>query len=107
MQRKIDQQNKLYHVERTKKVNELERNKMISKLTKIDDKAKFMKEDRQDYIASRKYMVQKLKKDLENMKAGLMQADDIEKKYNFLHNDKEFQSMMQEVKKEIHPGRFL
>ena len=52
-------------------------------------------------------MVQKLKKDLENMKAGLMQADDIEKKYNFLHNDKEFQSMMQEVKKEIHPGRFL
>lgn len=104
MQKKIDQENKLYHVERTKKVNELERNKMISKLTKIDDKAKYMKEDRQDYIASRRFMVQKLKKDLENMKAGLMQAEDIEKKYHFLHNDVEFQSMMKEVKKELHPG---
>lgn len=104
MQRKIDWQTKLYHVQRTRKVNELEREKMINKLTQIDNKAKYMKEDRQDYLASRKFMVQKLKKDLENMKAGLITVEQVEKKYNFLHDDKEFQTMMAEVKKELHPG---
>lgn len=104
MQRKIDMKNKLYHVERTRKANEFERQKMVSKITKIDDRAKNMKEDRQDYLASRKFMVQKLKKDLENMKAGLMTSQQIETKYHFLHNDKEFQETMKELKRELNPG---
>lgn len=77
---------------------------MIQKLTMIDDRAKHLKEDRSDYIESRKFMVQKLKKDLDKMKAGLTDIHEIERKYAFLHNDKEFQGMMQEIKKEIHPG---
>lgn len=77
---------------------------MIKKLTMVDDRAKHLKEDRSDYMESRKFMVQKLKKDLEKMKAGLMHIDEIEKKYAFLHNDREFQSMMSEIKREIHPG---
>ena len=70
----------------------------------VDDRAKHLKEDRSDYMESRKFMVQKLKKDLEKMKAGLMHIDEIEKKYAFLHNDKDFQLMMSEIKREIHPG---
>lgn len=77
---------------------------MIQKLTMIDDRAKHLKEDRSDYIESRKFMVQKLKKDLDKMKAGLTDINEIERKYAFLHNDKDFQIMMQEIKKEIHPG---
>jgi hypothetical protein len=105
MQKKLDTETKLYHVQRTKKANKFERERMINKLTTIDEKAKNMKDDRLDYIESRKFMVQKLKKDLESMKGGVLTITDIEKKYKFLHNDKEFQSMMSEVKKEIHPGR--
>ncbi len=104
MQRKIDQQNKLYHVERTKKANEFERKKMVKKLTSMDDRAKHMKEDRQDYLASRKFMVQKLRKDLESMKGGAVTVEEVEKKYKFLHNDKEFQDQMREIKKELNPG---
>jgi hypothetical protein len=105
MQMKINRESKAYHVERTRKQNKLERQKMIDKLTYIDNRAKQVKEDRTDYMASRKYMVQKLKKDLEKMKAGLLTMDDVEKRYAYLHNDKEFQVMMLEIRKEIHPGR--
>lgn len=91
-------------MQRTRKQNALEREKMISKLTSIDDRAKHLREDRNDYVESRKFMVQKLKKDLEKMKAGLMDITEIERKYAFLHNDKEFQLMMVEIKREIHPG---
>jgi hypothetical protein len=104
-QKKIDRENKEYHVQRTKKQNAFERERMINKLTLIDNKAKHLKEDRFDYMESRKFMVQKLKKDLEKMKAGMIHITEIEKKYAFLHNDKEFQSMMAEMKKELHPGR--
>lgn len=107
LQKKINRETKAYHVERTRKANMLERQKMIEKLTSIDNRAKQVKEDRQDYMASRKYMIQKLKKDLEKMKAGLMTMDDIEKRYAFLHDDKEFQAMMIEMRKEIHPGKFF
>ena len=104
-QKKIDRENKEYHVQRTKKQNAFERERMITKLNIVDNKAKHLKEDRFDYMESRKFMVQKLKKDLEKMKVGLMHITEIEKKYAFLHNDKEFQSMMAEMKKELHPGR--
>lgn len=104
LQKKIDRESKEYHVQRTRKQNNFERKKMISKLNVIDDRAKQVKEDRTDYMESRKFMVQKLKKDLEKMKAGLLHIDDIEKRYAFLHNDKEFQAMMLETKKELHPG---
>ena len=79
---------------------------MISKLNLIDNRAKHLKEDRIGYMESRKFMVQKLKKDLEKMKAGLTTITEVEKKYSFLHNDLEFQTMMQDIKKEIHPGTF-
>lgn len=105
LQRKIDTETKLYHVNRTKKANQFERAKMLAKLEEIDGKAKNMKEDRLDYAESRKFMVQKLKKDLEFMKAGGLGINAVEKKYEFLRNDKEFQKMMMEVKKELHPGR--
>jgi SMC interacting uncharacterized protein involved in chromosome segregation len=105
MQKKINRETKAYHVERTRKANQLERQKMIEKLTTIDNRAKQVKEDRMDYMASRKYMVQKLKKDLEKMKAGLLTIDEVEKRYAFLHDDKEFQVMMVEIRKELHPGR--
>ena len=104
LQKKINRESKAYHVERTRKANMLERQKMIEKLTTIDNRAKQVKEDRQDYMASRKYMIQKLKKDLEKMKAGLLTMDEIEKRYAFLHDDKEFQGMMIDIRKEIHPG---
>lgn len=106
-QKKIDRENKAYHVQRTRKQNAFERERMINKLTTIDNKAKHLKEDRSDYMESRKFMVQKLKKDLEKMKAGLLDINEIERKYGFLHNDKEFQLMMIEIKREIHPGRFI
>lgn len=106
-QKKIDRENKEYHVQRTKKQNAFERERMINKLTTIDNKAKHLKEDRFDYMESRKFMVQKLKKDLEKMKVGMMHITEIEKKYAFLHNDKEFQGMMAEMKKELHPGRHM
>ncbi len=77
---------------------------MINKLNLIDNRAKNLRDDRQEYMESRKFMVQKLKKDLEKMKAGLIHISEIEKKYAFLHNDKEFQFMMNEVRREIHPG---
>lgn len=80
---------------------------MITKLNTIDTKAKQVKEDRMDYMHSRKVMVQKLKKDLEGMRVGLMTIEQIEKKYSFLHNDKEFQAMMLETKKDLHPGKLF
>lgn len=101
MQKKIDQEIKLYHVERTRKANDFERQKMINKLMDIDNRANMMKSDRTDYLLSRKVMVQKLKKDLEEMKAGVIDIDQIEKKYHFLHDDKEFQRTMMEVKKDM------
>lgn len=104
MQKRINRETKAYHVERTRKANQFERQRMVEKLNAIDTRAKQVKEDRMDYMASRKYMMQKLKKDLERMKSGLTDIDEIEKKYAFLHNDKEFQLMMMEMRKEIHPG---
>ena len=104
LQKKIDRENKQYHVERTRKKNLFDRKKMITKLNVIDDRARKVKEDRTDYMESRKFMVQKLKKDLEIMKAGNLNIQEVEKKYAFLHNDKEFQEMMLETKKELHPG---
>lgn len=80
---------------------------MINKLNLIDNRAKHLRDDRFDYMESRKFMVQKLKKDLEKMKIGLIHIDDIEKKYAFLHNDVEFQSMMKDVRREIHPGSII
>lgn len=80
---------------------------MINKLNFIDNRAKHLRDDRQDYMESRKFMVQKLKKDLEKMKAGLMHITEIEKKYAFLHNDQDFQIMMSEVRREIHPGSLI
>lgn len=103
MQKKLDNEAKLYHVQRTKKANAFERHKMVSKLTTIDNKAKHMKEDRLEYIDSRKLMVQRLKKDLEAMRVGDMTITAIEEKYKYLHNDKEFQTMMAGIKKEIRP----
>lgn len=105
LQKKINRETKAYHVQRTRKANHFEREKMIQKLTTIDTQAKQTKEDRLNYMASRKYMVQKLRKDLERMKGGLTTMDEIEKKYAYLHDDKEFQVMMQEIRKEIHPGK--
>lgn len=105
MRKKFDNEAKQYHVLRTRKANEFERQKMINRLMDVDNKAKSMKEDRQDYLLSRKHMMQKLSKDLESMKAGLFTVDQIEKKYKFLHDDKEFQLMMQEIRSEIRPGR--
>lgn len=104
LQKKISRETKAYNVQRTRKANVFERNKMIEKLNYIDDRAKKSIEDRSNYMESRKYMVQKLKKDLDRMRDGLITMDEIEKKYAYLHNDKEFQVMMQEIRKEIHPG---
>lgn len=107
LKKKIDNETKMYHVTRTRKANEFQRANMVNKLESINTKAKTMKEDRQDYLESRKFMVQKLKKDLDEMKAGMVSAQKIEQKYGFLHNDQEFQKMMGEVKKELHPGRLV
>lgn len=103
-QKKIDRENKAYHVQRIRKQNDFARERMINKLNSIDNRAKHLRDDRNDYMESRKFMVQKLKTDLEKMRAGLMHIDEIEKKYAFLHNDKEFQGMMSDVRREIHPG---
>jgi hypothetical protein len=100
MQRKIAEENKLYHVKRTKKANAFEMAKMVSKLESIDQKAKSMKEDREEYLESRKFMVQKLRKDLDEMKHGLLDAQTLEKKYAFLHDEHEFKRIMEEVKHE-------
>lgn len=100
MQKKIAEENKLYHVQRIKKANDFERAKMVSKLESVDMRAKSMKEDREEYLETRKFMVQKLRKDLEEMKHGMMDAQALEKKYAFLHDDQEFKRMMEELKKE-------
>lgn len=107
MQKKITRERKAYHVERVKKANTFERQRMVEKLTFLDSRAKQVKEDRTDFMMSRKFMVQKLKKDLDNMKSGLITMNEIEKKYSYLHDDKEFLSMMQEIRGEIHPGTDL
>lgn len=100
MQKTIAEENKLYHVQRTKKANDFERAKMVSKLESVDMKAKSMKEDREEYLETRKFMVQKLRKDLEEMKHGMIDSQALEKKYAFLHDDQEFKRMMEELKKE-------
>lgn len=95
---------KAYHVERTKKANQLERQRLVERLNSVDFRAKQVKDDRLDFMASRKLMVLKLKKDLERMRVGLVSMHEIENKYAFLHDDKEFLAMMHEIKNEIHPG---
>lgn len=101
LQKKINNENKIYHLERTKKANKLEMDNKIKKIKEVEDRALHMKMDRNEYQISRHHMMQKLKKDLEAMKCGSLKIEDIEKKYHFLHNDKEFQTMMIEIKKEI------
>lgn len=106
-QRKIDRENKAYHVQRIRKQNDFARERMINKLNSIDTRAKHLRDDRNDCMESRKFMVHKLKNDLEKMKGGLIHIDEIEKKYAFLHNDKEFQIMMSDVRREINPGSIV
>jgi hypothetical protein len=101
LQKKINNENKVYHLQRTKKANMLEMENKIRKIKEVEDRALHMKMDRNEYQISRHHMMQKLKKDLEAMRSGNMKIQDIEKKYHFLHNDKEFQAMMIEIKKEI------
>lgn len=106
MQKKIDKETKAYHVKRARKENQITRQKMVDRLNFFDKRAQQVKEDRMDYMASRKHMVQKLKKDLDRMRAGLTSIEEIEQKYSYLYNDAEFQLMMQEIKKELNPGIF-
>jgi hypothetical protein len=104
MRKKLDFETKNYNVKRTKKANDFKRKAMIEKLSKVDARAKFMKEDRTDFQISRQLMVQQLKKDLELMKADQKNADikKIENDYHFLRNDQEFQSLMKELKASLH-----
>ena len=102
MRKKLDLETKNFHVKRTKKANEFKRRVMIDKLTKVDARAKYLKEDRSDFQVSRQLMVQKLKKDLELMRAGLTNINKIESDYHFLRNDQEFQSIMKELKSSLH-----
>lgn len=107
IQKKAVRENRLYHLKRVQKANDFKMQKRVKKLEEVDKRAQHMKEDRQDYLESRKIMVQKLKKDLEEMKSGLISPQNIESKYAFLHDDQEFQRMMKEVRKEANPGRIL
>lgn len=102
MRKKLDLETKKYHVERTKKANEFKRKVMIEKLTKVDARAKYLREDRTDFQISRQLMVQQLKKDLELMRAGLTNIHKIENDYQFLKNDQEFQTIMKELKTSLH-----
>lgn len=102
MRKKLDLETKKYHVERTKKANEFKKQVMIEKITKVNDRAKYMKEDRSDFQISRQLMVQQLKKDLELMRAGLTNMNKIENDYQFLKNDQEFQTIMKELKSSLH-----
>lgn len=106
LQRKIDKENKNYNVQRTRKKNIFDREQKVEQLTYIDNKAQEAKENRTDYMESRKLMVQNLKKDLEKFKVGLLSYQEIEKRYAFLHNDREFKTMIEETKKQIHSGIF-
>ena len=103
MQKKMDHDTKMYHVSRTKKANEFKRAKMLGKLKEIDMKATNMKEDRKDFQISRQLMMQKLRKDLDMMRAGMIDMHTIEHEYHFLRNDQEFRNLMVEIKKELHP----
>lgn len=104
LQRNIDKENKIYNVHRTRKKNVFDREQLVTQLNYIDHMAQQKKDNRTDYVESRKLMIQNLNKDLEKLKGGLISIHEIEKKYAYLHNDQEFKHMLAETKKQIHAG---
>lgn len=105
MEKKIDENNKLSHVHRTRKQNVFELEQNANRLRFIDNKAAAAKNDRQEYFESRKVMMNALNQDIERFKSGKITFEEIEKKYAYLHDDNEFRAIVQATKKHVHAGR--
>ena len=105
LKRKADRENKIMNVRRTRKQKVFEQHKVASEILKIDHEAAEAKQDRAELAESRKLMIQRLKHDLGKMKAGLLPISEIEKRYQFIHDDQEFNEMMLEAKRDVQLGK--
>lgn len=107
LEKKLDEMNKLYTVARTKKANEVLKAQQVAKFEYTDTKARNRKAYMKDALESRKLMMQKLKKDLGEMKAGLISPKQLEKKYQYVHDEDLFEKEMSNLQKEIHPEQSI
>lgn len=103
IEKKLERERKLLNVERTSKARVYEAQVMAKKIKEDELKAAKIKEDRENAAKNRELMRKQLQKDLLLFREGAIAEEYIKQKYQGLHEDSVFDTILDNAKKESAP----
>lgn len=103
IEKKLERDRKLLNVERTSKARVYEAEVMAKKIKEDELKAAKIKEDRENAAKNRELMRKQLQKDLLLFREGAIAEEYIKQKYQGLHEDSVFDTILDNAKKENAP----